>query len=163
MTSDSTVRQQIVAQLRGGQAYMPFEHAVGDFPEDHYNTRPPNVPYSFWHLLEHMRIAQADILDYIRNPNYQPHRWPDDYWPARDADADRAAWFGTLDAFRADLDALLRIAQDPATDLTAPLPHAPQHNILRELLIVADHNAYHTGELAILRGVLALWSRDDDD
>ncbi|MCD4684620.1 MAG: DinB family protein [Anaerolineae bacterium] len=157
LTHDQALRTQLVALLRGGQAYMPFDQAVADFPAEHINTKPPNTPYSFWHLLEHIRLAQWAILDYIRNSAYTAPAWPADYWPAQDATTDVAGWERTLDQFRADLNALVALVEDPATDLAAPLPHAPQHNILREILVVADHNAYHTGELAILRQTLGLW------
>lgn len=157
MPNDQELRKQLVAMLRGGQAYMPFDHAVADFPMDHINTKATHVPYTFWHLLEHLRITQWDILDYCRNSDYVEMSWPADYWPARDAATDAAGWQRTLDQFRADLNALIAIIEDPANNLTAPLPHAPQHNILREVLVVADHNAYHTGEFAILRQVMGLW------
>lgn len=159
-SADRELRRQLVALLRGGQAYMPFDEVVGDFPPEHYNTRVPNAPYTFWHLLEHLRFAQWDILDYIRNPQYIWPNWPADYWPAPEAVTDAAGWARTLAQFTADRDALIALVQDPATDLTAPLPHAPQHNLLREVLLVANHNAYHSGELAILRGVMGLWSPD---
>ena len=160
MTADQILREQLLALLRGGQAYMPFDQAVADFPTEHFNTRPPNVTYTFWHLLEHLRIAQYDILDYVRNPDYTTPNWPADYWPAPDAITDAAGWQATLDAFRADRLALEAIIQAPETDLTAPLPHAPQHNILREILVVAEHNAYHTGEFAILRQVMGFWKKN---
>lgn len=160
MTNDQELRKQLVALLRGGQAYMPFDHAVANFPMAHINSKPPTVPYSFWHLLEHLRFAQKDILDYIQDPAYHEPTWPDDYWPAQEATTDAAGWQRTLDQFRDDLNALVAIINDPATDLTAPLPHAPQHNILREMLLVADHNAYHTGEFAILRQIMHLWPAD---
>ena len=160
MTDDSELRIQLLALLKGGQAFAPFDHAVADFPLDRINERPPNVPYTPWHLLEHIRIAQWDILDYIRNPNYTHIQWPEDYWPPQDAQADAVQWNKTINDFRADLRALLTIVEDPATDLTAPLPHAPQHNILREILIVAEHNAHHIGEFAILRQVMGTWPKN---
>jgi hypothetical protein len=157
MPNDQELRRQLVSLLRGGQAYMPFDHAVGDFPKDQINMRPHNVGYSFWHILEHLRIAQRDILDYIRGDDYHELEWPEEYWPAKDANTDETGWNQTLQKFRDDQTALITIVQDTTIDLTAPLPHAPQHNILREILVVADHNAYHTGEFAILRGMLGLW------
>ncbi|MBN2303708.1 MAG: DinB family protein, partial [Anaerolineae bacterium] len=112
-------RKQLIALLRGGQAYMPFDEAVASFPAAHINTRPPNTPYTFWHLLEHLRIAQRDILDYIAGPpTYQPLQWPEGYWPAPDAQADQAAWDRTLTDFRADLNTLIALAENSATDLT---------------------------------------------
>jgi hypothetical protein len=157
MTADQALRKQLLDLLRGGGAHMGFDQAVVDFPMAHINTRPPNVTYTFWHLLEHVRIAQWDILDYIRNPAYVWPTWPDDYWPAADVQADPGAWEQTLRQFRDDLKALEAIVENPDSDLTAPLAHAPQHNILREILLVADHNAYHLGEFAILRQVMGLW------
>lgn len=157
MAHDQELRTQLVALLRGGQAYMPFDEAVGKFPMDQINTKPATVTYSFWHLLEHLRIAQWDILDYITNSDYVAPEWPAGYWPAPDATTDTDGWQQTISQFHADQNALIAIIENPANDLTAPLPHAPQHTILREILVVADHNAYHTGELAILRQVMNLW------
>jgi hypothetical protein len=136
---------------------MPFEDAVKDFPAEFMNVRPPNVSYTPWHLLEHVRITQWDILDYIRNPNYVYIEWPRDYWPAEGEVADQARWNATLDAFYADLAALKRIVSDRSMDLYAPLHGRADHTILREILVVADHNAYHVGEFAILRQVMGSW------
>ena len=152
------MRQQLVNALTARQAHQLFETVIEDFPPAHYNTKPPNLPYSFWHLLEHMRIAQADILDYIVNADYRYLDFPDDYWPAPDAQADSAAWRGTIDSFLADRDSLVAIVQDPARDLTAQIAHGQAgHSILREILVVAAHNSYHIGEFGILRGTLGLW------
>jgi hypothetical protein len=161
MDNDRELRKQLRNLLIARQAHLTFEDAVADFPLAHVNSRPPNVPYTFWHLVEHLRLAQWDILDYIRNPNYTAPDWPADYWPARDATADPVAWQASIDAFLADRQTLADLVADPATDLYAQIPHgAPGHNILREILIVADHNAYHVGELAIQRQNMNLWPPD---
>ena len=158
MENDQALRQHLVNLLRVRQAHMSFDDAVKDFPSDKMNTKPPNVPYTCWHLIEHLRITQWDILNYIRNPNYEYREWPKDYWPAQDAQADEAAWQHTIDQFHADQDALEAIVRDPKTDLTAQIPHGEQgHTVLREILVVADHNAYHIGELGILRQVMDAW------
>jgi hypothetical protein len=157
MDKDTVLRQHVLNLLRGGQASMTFEDAVADFPMDRMNERPPNVPYTPWHLLEHLRITQWDILDFVRNPNYTEMKWPDAYWPAPDATADAAAWNETLRAFRADFAAVCALVADPATDRYATIPHGDGQTILREALLVADHNAYHTGEFAILRQVMGTW------
>ncbi|RME83040.1 MAG: DinB family protein [Caldilineae bacterium] len=157
MNADDGVRKQLLFLLRGGGAHMTLDQAVADFPSEHYNIRPPNVSYSPWHLLEHIRIAQWDILEFIRNPEHRSPPWPEGYWPAPDEHADESRWQETLAALRRDLQALVEIVEDPTTDLYADLPHAPGYNILREVLLVADHNAYHIGELAILRQVLDNW------
>ncbi len=157
MASDDVVRQQLLFLLQGGGAHMPLEKAVADFPPALMNSRPPHVSYSFWQLLEHIRIAQWDILDFIRNPHYQELSWPEGYWPAPDAVADAEAWQTTLRQIGDDTQALIAIVQDPATDLYADLPHAAGYTILREILLVADHNAYHVGEFAILRQIMNAW------
>lgn len=158
MNPDEILRQQLVNLLLKRQAHMLFEDAVADFPAQHINGRPPGVEYTFWHLLEHLRICQYDILDYIRNPHYEAPNFPDDLWPSRDAETDLAGWQQTIDRFLADRQALVDIVQNPQTDLYAQIPHGwDGHNILREILVVADHNAYHLGELGILRQVMGLW------
>jgi hypothetical protein len=156
--NDQIVRQQLTNMLTIRQAHMTFEDAVANFPEVHYNTKPQGLTYSFWHLIEHIRFCQLDILDYIRNPNYVEPKFPDDLWHKPDATADKAAWDKTIADFIADRDALVAIINDPQTDLYAQIPHAyAGHNILREILVVADHNAYHIGELGVLRQNMNLW------
>lgn len=159
MNDDKELRAQLVNLLTVRQAHMAFEDAVAEFPEDQINTFPPNCPYSFWHLLEHLRICQKDILDYIESDTYAWPSFPDDLWPAPSATTDVAGWRATIDQFLADRQRLVDIVDDPATDLFAPLPNsgAHRHNILREIHIIGSHNAYHTGELAILRAALGLW------
>ncbi len=159
MDADSTLREQLLHLLRGGNAHMDFDHAVADFPIEYVNYRPPHVDYTPWHLLEHMRIAQWDILEFVRNPAHVSPPWPDGYWPSLEEQADAAKWDQTIRAFHADRGALEAMIMDPAVELTAPLPHAPNYTILREILLVADHNAYHLGEFAILRQVMGTWSR----
>jgi len=154
---DTALREQLLHLLRGGNAHLTFDDAVADFPMEAINRRPPNVPYTPWHLLEHLRITQWDILDFIRNAHYQAIKWPDNYWPAPDAEADAAAWEKTLAAFRADQTAIEVIASDLQTDLAATIPHGDGQTVLREILLVADHNAYHIGEFAILRQVMGTW------
>ena len=151
------LRDQTIRLLRGGMAHMTFDEALAAFPLDRINERPPGVPYTPWHLLEHIRIAQWDILDFVRKPDYQELDWPKEYWPAPDAITDAAGWARTIEQFRADFAAVCAIATDPRTDLTARIPWGDGQTILRELLLVADHNAYHIGEFAILRQVMGSW------
>jgi hypothetical protein len=157
---DQILRRHLVNLLQGRGAHLPFEDAVADFPPEMINTRPPNVSYTSWHLVEHLRIAQWDILEYVRNPQYVSPSWPEGYWPAPDAQADTGTWNATIDMFQRDLRDMQAIVEDPATDLFAPIPHGYEgHTILREALILADHNAYHVGELAILRQVMGAWGK----
>ena len=153
-------RDMVRAEVRNlvhGPSYMTFEDAVAGFPMKHINTRPPNIAYSPWHLLEHMRLAQRDILDYIRDHDYRAPKWPDAYWPPVEEKADAKAWKKTVDAFLRDRTALEKLAANPRTSLSAPLPYAKQHTIIRELAIASEHNTFHIGEFAILRQVMGTW------
>ena len=160
MDSDKIVRQHLSTLLQGKGAHLTFQEAVANFPAEHINTTPPKVPYTPWHLIEHLRLAQWDILEYIRDPDHISPDWPAGYWPDRDTTTDLAGWQTSIDRFQSDLQALQTIVADPATDLYEPIPHGYDgHTILREILIVADHNAYHVGELAILRQVMGTWPK----
>ena len=159
MTDDS-LRAQLIRLLEADDAHMRFEDAVADFPDDAINRRPPNIDYTPWHLIEHLRFTQADILDYIRNRTYIESDWPEAYWPARDATATPAEFARTVEDFKADRAALRAIVADPATDLLATIPNTPGHTILREIRVVGDHNAYHVGEFAILRQIMGTWPPD---
>ena len=154
---DIETRRQLVAGLDGGDSHQGMEEATAAFPDWAINARPPNVEYTPWHLLEHLRITQRDILDYIRDPDYVSPEWPLGYWPDPTATASRAQFDATIETFVADRRALAAIALDPAIDPSAPMAHAPQHTILRELRVVANHNSYHLGEFGILRQVMGSW------
>ena len=158
MDPDGVVREQLLFLLRGGNAHISFDKSVAEFPLEHINSRPPNVPYSPWHLLEHLRIAQWDILEYIRNPEHVSPSWPERYWPPPEEQANEVKWHKTMDDFRADLQALQELVGDTGTDLYAPVPHARGYTIFRGILTLTDHNAYHIGEFAILWQVMGTWA-----
>lgn len=162
MNNDLELRQQLVALLTVRQAHMDFVDAVAEFPEEHINTRPPNCAYTFWHLVEHLRLAQKDILDYVVDENYQWPNFPDDFWPDPAAETDRVGWEASIAGFLADREAFVTLINDPENDLFAPLPNSGdyQHNLLREVNVLASHNAYHTGELGILRQTMNLWPEE---
>jgi hypothetical protein len=160
MTEDQILRQTITQLLTESHAHMSYEEAVDAFPQAQMNTIIPHGTYTPWHLLEHLRLAQRDILDFIRNPEYQEGNWPDDYWPPQDRKATEDEWKRTIADFQADLRTLVEIVRDTATDLHARIPHGTGQTILREMLLVADHNAYHIGEFAILRQVMGTWGKD---
>ncbi len=162
MSSDQAVREALLRLLHGRGAHMPLDEAAADFPMDRINDRAPNVPYTPWHLLEHIRISQRDILDFIRDPHYVSPEWPAGYWPPRDQRATAQDWQRTCTALREDRQELESLVTDPDTDLYTPLPHGQGQNILREILVVSDHNAYHTGEFAILRQVMQTWPAGHD-
>ena len=136
---------------------MPFEEAVADFPDEAINAFAPNVEYTPWHIVEHLRITQRDMLDYVQSADYPRLDWPADYWPAREATATRETWDASVQSFMADKAALRAIAADPSRDLHEPIPWTPGHTIFRCVRIIGDHNAYHVGEFAVLRQVMGTW------
>ena len=154
MEHDQALREHLLYLLRGGGAHIDFDSLVADFPAAAINRKAAGVPYTPWHVVEHMRIAQWDILEFSRNAAHVSPKWPEGYWPAPEAEADAAAWQQSIVAFRADLAALAELVVDPATDLFARIPHGTGQTILREALLVADHNAYHLGVLATLKRLL---------
>jgi len=153
---DKAIREELLALLRGGNAHMSFDAAVSGFPMEEINRQVPNGTYKVWHLLEHMRIAQRDILEFVRNPDYVSPVFPDGYWPRPDETATPAMWRKSVSAIRSDLKAFQELAADPKTDLFGPIPHAKAYTVFREILLAADHNAYHLGELVSVRRILNL-------
>ena len=153
---DKAMREELVALLRGGNAHMSFDAAVSGFPMEEINRQVPNGTYKVWHLLEHMRIAQRDILEFVRNPDHVSPVFPDGYWPRPDETATPAMWKKSVSAIRSDLKAVQELAADPKTDLLRPIPHAKAYTVFREILLIADHNAYHLGELVSVRRILNL-------
>jgi hypothetical protein len=151
------VRGQLIELLDGVGAHMTYEEAVAEFPDDAINRRPPGVSYTPWHIIEHLRLTQYDILEYVRNPSWVSPPWPIGYWPAEDAVATLEDFEATIAAFLADRAALRAMVTDGTTDLLAVIPGTPGHTLLREVRIDADHNAYHVGEFAILRQVMRTW------
>lgn len=156
MTSDPhhSLREHLLYLLRGGGAHLSFDNAMADIPPALRGRTVPLVPHSPWRLLEHMRIAQWDILEFSRNAGHVSPHWPDGYWPHGDAPPDEHAWDRAVDAFRADLAAMCVLVADPATDLFAPIPHGEGQTLLREAMLVAEHNAYHLGQLVVVRRML---------
>jgi hypothetical protein len=157
MTDDRSLRKHLLELLRGGGAHADFKKAIGGLPAKLRGARPTNLPFTPWRLLEHMHIVQWDILEFSRNAKHVSPDWPDGYWPSSDAPRNSAAWNASVSSFRRDLSAMEKLVQDPATDLFARIPHGTGQTILREALLVADHNAYHLGEIIVLRRLLGAW------
>ena len=155
--SDDVIRKHVAAILDWQDAHVSFDTAVDGIPREARGKRPPGLPYSPWQLVEHMRITQNDILDFCLNADYHELTMPDDYWPETAGPPDEAAWQESLRSYREDRDVLKRIATDHSVDLTARIPHGDGQTYLRELLLVADHTAYHVGELVVVRRLLGLW------
>lgn len=161
MNAENVIRKELSAFLAGGQAHIGFQ-AVAGFPESAYNTKTPNMDYTFWHLLEHIRRAQRDLLDFMINPNYEELQWPQDYWPDPASECTPDQWQETWQSIQSDLSTVRTMVSDPKIDLSAPLPYASGYTYLREFLLVGDHNAYHLGEFAIARGILGLWDSNSE-
>jgi hypothetical protein len=156
----ASLREHLLSLLRGGGAHLDFDKAIADLPPELRGAKPPGQPHTPWRLLEHLRIAQWDILEFSRKAGHVSPTFPEGYWPQGDAPPDEAAWQRSLEAFRADLRAMQDLVADPATDLFTPLPHGEGQTILREALLVADHNAYHLGQFVLVRRLLGAWREE---
>ena len=154
---DTALRQHVVALLRSRGAHADFEATIRSLAPKLRGVRPEGLPHTAWQLLEHLRIAQWDILEFSRDRDHVSPEWPDGYWPETDAPPDDEAWDASVAAFGADLEAMCNLVRDPATDLYAEIPWGDGQTILREALLVADHNAYHLGQIVTLRRLLGAW------
>ena len=154
---DQALRQHLLELLKGGNAHVKFDEVVKDFPERLRGKKPDGQPHTAWRLLEHMRIAQWDIMEFSRSSKHVSPEFPDGYWPEGDAPASAAAWEKSVKQFRADLKIMEDLVRNPETDLYARIPWGDGQTILREALLVADHNAYHLGELLMIRRLLGAW------
>jgi len=152
MDRDKSLREHLLYLLRDGGAHLDFEAAIADLPAELRGAKPTGVPHTPWRLLEHMRIAQWGILEFSRNPKHVSPKFPDGYWPESDAPQDQDAWDLSVAAFRADLQAMCDLVADLRTDLFARIPNGDGQTILREALLVADHNAYHLGQIVVALG-----------
>lgn len=155
--SDKSLRDHLLYLLRGGGAHLDLEAALDGLSPKLRGVRPENIPYSCWELLEHMRIAQYDILEFSRNPDYDSPDWPEGYWPDQQAPPDEAAWRQSVEDFQNDLQAMQNLVADPSNHLYEPFPYGDGQTLLREALLVADHNAYHLGQIVTVRRALGAW------
>lgn len=154
MSTDKQLREHLLYLLSDGGAHISFEAAVKDFPLALINEKVEHVPYTAWQVVEHMRIAQWDILEFCRNPKHISPPWPEGYWPGTEAKADAKAWKKSVASFRADLQAMMNLVSDSSINLFAPIAHGSGQTILREALLIADHNTYHLGVIVTLKRIL---------
>ena len=157
MNTDQALRKHLLYLLRDGGAHLSFDRAIQGLPAKLRGAKPPGAEHTPWQIVEHLRIAQWDILEFSRNPKHVSPEFPVGYWPKSAAPPNAAAWTRSVTAFRADLKAVQKLVENPKTDLFAPIPHGDGQTILREVLLVADHNAYHLGELVLVRRLLGAW------
>lgn len=155
--SNYSLREHLLELLKGGHAHATFDEAMKNLPARLQGVKPENFPHSPWMLLEHLRIAQNDILEFCRNEKYKSPKWPDGYWPKEAGPHHAAAWDKSVQQFQSDLQAMKDLVADPKTDLFAKIPWGDGQTILREALLVADHNAYHIAQIVDVRRLLGGW------
>lgn len=158
MENDAALRKQLIELIKGGNAHAEFQDAIKDFPAEIRGKRPKGGPHSPWELLEHMRIAQWDILEFSRDPDHKSLKWPDEYWPKSPEPPDDKAWDRSVHAFCQDTQSMCALIADDTSDLYERIPHGDGQTLLREALLVADHNAYHLGQLVLVRRMLGAWN-----
>jgi hypothetical protein len=156
---EEKLREQLVASLSGKGAHAPFEKVVQGFPVELAGQRVAGLPHTAWQLLHHLWIAQWDILEFIRAPSHESPPWPEGYWPREPAPAKATDWPDTVKKFRADLAAVIGLVRDTNNDLFSPFPHGDGQTLLREALLVIDHNSYHLGQLVDVRRGLNAWPK----
>ena len=147
-------REEVLALLQGGNAHVAFDNTIKDFPAKLRGAKPKGAPHTAWQLLEHMRIAVWDILEFSRNAKHVSPDWPEGYWPSTEKPPSDAAWKNSIASIKKDVETMAKLVSDPKTDLYAKIPHGTGQNILREALLIADHNSYHIGQLVLLRRLL---------
>jgi uncharacterized damage-inducible protein DinB len=157
MANDSAMRDVLARSLGWSDAHVSFDDAVRGLPAHLRGARAAGLPHSAWELVEHIRIAQRDILDFCVAGEYGEMEWPSGYWPSSPEPPSPEAWERSIAAVREDRERLQRLARDPAIDLTAVTPHATDQTYLREILLVADHTAYHVGQIVLVRQLLGVW------
>jgi DinB superfamily len=157
MAADTAVREHLIWLLEGGHAHIKFDDAVASLPKDSLGIRPEGVPYSPWELLEHMRIAQNDILRFSLSADHVSPSWPEGYWPRHPAPEHDADWNKSVRAFRKDLAEFIGLIRDPSKDLYNKFPWGDGQTLMREALLIADHNSYHLGQLVLVRRRLGNW------
>jgi DinB superfamily len=155
--TEKALREHLLYLLKGGGAHAGFDAAVEGLPIAVQGKRPAGAEHSPWEILEHMRLAQWDILEFSRNPKHTSPEWPGGYWPKTESPPNKTAWGKTVKAFRGDLEAMCQLVSRESTDLFARIPHGDGQTILREALLIADHNAYHLGEMVLVRRLLGAW------
>lgn len=154
------LHKQLLALLKGGQAHAGFDEVIKDFPVEKRGVKPAGLPYSAWQLLEHLRIAQHDILRFSKNHDgkYESPKWPEGYWPQSPEPPSEKAWDSSIQRIKADQKEFEELLVDPASSLELPFPWGDGQNLLREALLIADHNAYHLGEIVAVRRILGIWN-----
>jgi hypothetical protein len=159
-SSEAALRKHLIDVLKGGAAHVHFMDALEQFPANKRGTFAPGLPHTGWQLLEHSRIAQWDILEFSRNPKHVSPGFPEGYWPKTPGPSTEAEWDKSVQQFQRDLAEMIELVKNPRTDLFAEIPHGDGQTILRQALVLTDHNSYHLGQLVDLRRALGAWPHD---
>lgn len=157
MNLEKAVREQLVKLIQWEDAHVGFDRALEELPVASRGQVPQDMTHSIWQIVEHLRISQDDIIEFSHNPKYREKKWPDQYWPAAHAPADEDAWQASIAAFHEDQKKFCDLLMDPARDLCVPLPWGQGQTLMREALLIADHNAYHVGQIVAARRALGVW------
>ena len=157
MSPDHLIRDHLKELLTWRSAHTEIERVLKNVPPELRGAQPAGIPYSLWQLLEHVRLAQWDILDFCTNPSYASPQWPDDFWPVAAAPASREDWQQSIDTYRRDRQSLVDLIQDPAIDVLGAVPRGEGQTYFREMILVADHTSYHVGQMVVLRRQLGIW------
>ena len=158
LTETTGIRKQVIELLKGGTAHASFEDAIKDIPFKLAGVRPENLPYSVWELCEHIRIAQWDMVEFSRNPKHKSPKWPDKYWPISKAPISQEQFEKCIQQIKSDLKIMIDLLEDQQNDLFTPFPHGTGQNLIKEALQLADHTAYHTAEIIVVRRLLKIWN-----
>lgn len=161
MANDKNLRDHLVKLLQGGHAYATFDTAVKDFPFNMIGKKPSGFDHSAWKLLEHIRITQWDIVEFSISADHVSPQWPEGYWPKEDAPTGQKDWQNSVEGIKSDLQKMQNIVTNTSTDLFAKIPHGTGQTVLREALLIAEHNAYHLGQLVMLRKMFGIWPPKD--
>jgi len=154
MNREQAVRSYLKDVLSWQEAHLTFENAIDNLPKEYRGKKPEGFPYTIWQLVEHIRIAQWDILDFTRNPDYKEHTWPDDYWPENESPDSDEGWEKSLQTIRDDREAFKELLDDSGFELLKPFEHGTGQTLFRQALLIADHTAYHTGQIILIRKIL---------
>ena len=157
MDNQQPLREHLAKHLEGNQTYTHIRKLITGIPYELAGKKPDGLPYSIYRLVEHIRIAQWDMLDFSRNPNYKEIKWPDDYWPKGDAPESPEAWEKSVQTVLSDLDEMIELVKDESRDLLEPFPWGTGQTLMREAMMVAEHNGYHGGQVLVLRRLLGIW------
>lgn len=157
MSNQQPLRQHLVKLLQGGQSYTPLQDQITGIPFEDAGKNIDGLPYNIYRVMEHIRLSQYDLLNFSRNPDYKYIKWPDDYWPDSDAPASPEAWEQTVQTILDDRQAMIDLVQDESRDLLEPFPWGEGQTLLREAMLVAEHNAYHAGQILVMRRLLGIW------